>query len=371
MGEGDLVWERFGHNALYFQDVETGWEVAYHWGVFDFSQADFIPRLIRGTMLYSMGRADLDRALREYEAAGRPVWVQELNLTPPQSLELLRLVEENYLPENRAYPYDYYRNNCSTRIRDLLDQVLDGALGERFRADTTQVSFRWHTRRGLRPAPEYYLGIQLVLGPNADRPITVWEEMFLPMVLRDRIGEVQIPSWDGGTGSLVRETRMAVEDRGEAGPAAPPFALPWFMLVGLLWGGGILALSRQAPYLGWARRLGLGVLAGGWSLLATLAGILLLGAWIYTDHFFWYQNWNLLQVNPLFLPLPAAYLYFLVRGRFPAWGRRLALFLGFLSLVGVVVWLLPWLGQNNLEVLGLTVPVNLALASGASRLDRR
>jgi hypothetical protein len=371
MGEGDIVWERFGHNALHFQDLETGWEVAYHWGVFDFDQVDFIPRLIKGTMLYSMGPADLGRAVQEYEREGRPVWVQELALTPAQRLELLRLVEENARPENRDYSYDYYRDNCSTRIRDFLDQVLAGAVQAQFSSDTTEVTYRWQTRRGLREAPGYYLGIQFVLGPHADHLITVWEEMFLPLTLKDRIGEVRVPTEDGGTESLVREARLVVESRREDGPESPPFALPWFLLAGLLWGGGILALTGSGAGLGPGRRFGLVALAGGWSLVAALAGSLLLGAWLFTDHYFWYENLNLLQTNPLFLPLPFAFLSFLLRDRLPGWGRGLAVFLGVVSAAGVLVWLLPWPGQKNSELLGLTVPVNIALALCATRLGRR
>lgn len=371
MGEGDIVWERFGHNALHFQDVDTGWEVAYHWGVFDFGQVDFIPRLIKGTMLYSMGMADMTGAVRDYELAGRPVWVQELALTPAQRLRLLNLVEENALPENRDYRYDYYRDNCSTRIRDLLDQVLDGAVQARFSADTTAVTYRWHTRRGLKPAPGYYLGIQFVLGPNADQPITVWEEMFLPLTLKDRIAEVQVPTGSGGTGSLVREARLAVESRREPGPSQPPMAFPLFLLAGLLWGGGILALTGTGSELGTGRRVGLAALAGGWSLLAALAGSLLLGAWLFTDHYFWYKNLNLLQTSPLFFPLPIAFLLLLFRDRFPSWGRGLAVFLGVVSTAGVLIWLLPWPGQKNTELLGLTVPVNISLAICAIRLCRR
>jgi hypothetical protein len=280
-------------------------------------------------------------------------------------------VEENALPGNRDYRYDYYRDNCSTRIRDFLDQVLDGALHAQFSADTTDVTYRWHTRRGLRPAPGYYLGIQFVLGPNADRPITVWEEMFLPLVLKDRIGEVRVPAVSGGTESLVRQSRLVVESRRDAGPKSPPFAFPWFLLAGLLWGGGILILTGGGSDLGTGRRFGLAALAGGWSLLAALAGSLLLGAWLFTDHFFWYENLNLLQTSPLFFPLPVAFLLFLARNRFPGWGRRLAVLLGVLSVAGVLIWLLPWPGQKNAELLGLTVPVNLALAVCATRLGRR
>lgn len=368
IGQGDLVWERFGHNAILIQDSETGWERAYHWGVFSFQQVDFIPRLIKGTMLYGMGVSDLDTSLREYGYFGRPVWIQELALTPEERWELLNQVEENYLPENRDYRYDYYRDNCSTRVRDALDRVLDGRIRALFAADTTASSFRWHTRRILRDMPPYYLGIQLVLGPNADRPITTWEEMFLPPTLMERIGEVQVPGPDGGGRSLVVREGMLLDPGRPPPPTRPPFAFPLFLAVGVLWGAGLLASVGGGKALTAWRRAAVAVLGGGWSLLAGLGGSLLLGSWLFTDHYFWYANFNLFQMNPLFLPLPVAFMTVLVRGRMPRWGRNLSFILTVGALLGLALELLPGLGQRNGEILALTVPLNLSLWLGAVRL---
>lgn len=366
VGQGDLVWERFGHNFLLFQNVDTGEEVAYHWGVFNFQQVDFVPRLIRGTMLYGMGRTNLDTILMEYQSVGRPVWVQELALTPSQRWELLARTEENYLPANREYRYDYYRDNCSTRVRDALDRVLAGGLKAQFSNDTTAHSYRWHTRRVLQEMPLYYFGIQFVLGPNADRPITVWDEMFLPPALMDRVREVRVPSGVGGDRPLVVEERMLLDTGRPDPPVSPPFAMPFLLALGLLWGGGLILVSR--PKSGLPSRLGVVGFAGIWTLVAALGGSLLLGAWVFTDHFFWYQNFNLLQVNPLFLPLTVAFLFFLFRGRFPGWGRKLAAGLGGMALLGAFLYLVPGFGQKNGEILALTLPVDLALWVSAVRL---
>jgi len=371
IGQGDVVWERFGHNAILIQDEETGGEASFNWGVFSFGQVDFIPRLVRGTMLYSMGVFDPEASLLEYQQAGRPVWIQELALTPSQKWELRTLVEENALPENRDYRYDYYQDNCSTRVRDVLDRVLGGQLEDLFAADTTAFSYRWHTRRILRELPWYYLGIQFVLGPSADRPITVWEEMFLPLTLMEGVREVQVPDGNEGRRSLVSEERVLFEPGRPDPPTSPPFALPIFLAVGILWGCGLLWLIGTGSGLGVGRRLGVALLAGGWGLTAALSGSLLLGAWLFTDHVFWFANFNLLQVNPLFLLMVVAFLFFLFRGRFPKWGRDLALVLALTSVGGCALELFPGIGQKNLEILALTVPVNLALWAGAVRLHRR
>ena len=370
IGQGDVVWERFGHNAILIQDEDSGREASYNWGVFSFGQVDFVPRLIRGTMLYSMGVYDPDSSLAEYRRAGRPVWIQELALTPSQRWELLSLVEENALPENRDYRYDYYRDNCSTRVRDMLDRVLGGQLESQFSSDTTAATYRWHTRRLLRDLPQYYLGIQFVLGPTADDPITRWEEMFLPLSLMDGVREVQLPDGIGGFRSLVSGERVLFDPGRPEPPSSPPFAFPLFLAIGILWGGALLWLVGPGSCLGPGRRLGAALLAGGWGLIAGVGGSLLLGAWAFTDHVFWFSNFNLFQVNPLFFFLPVAFFIFLFKNRFPRWGVSLAMALGVASVLGVALELLPGLGQKNAEIIALTLPINLALWAGAVRIRR-
>ena len=362
--QGDLVWERFGHNALWVRDRETGEGEAYNWGLFSFFQEGFWLRLARGTMLYSMGPDDPMAMIEEARYFDRRVWLQELALTPAQKLELLAFVQLNALPQNRDYRYDYYRDNCSTRVRDALDRVLGGRIRESAEAVSTSHTYRWHTRRLLPAFPVEYAGIQLVLGAAADRPLTGWEEMFLPIRLMEELRDVEVPDGEGGMRPLVVQELQLLETTRDPIPTTPPFALPLFLMVGLFWGGGILVLSRRGPALGWVGRSGLAVLAGGWAIVAAGSGILLLGAWAFTDHVFWYRNLNLLQVNPLFLPVPVAFLIFLFKGVFPPWGRELAAALGVVAGVGFLIWLLPGQGQGNGEILALTLPVNLSLASG-------
>jgi hypothetical protein len=365
VGQGEAIWERFSHNAIWIRDQESGWEAAFNWGIFNFDQVDFIPRLIRGTMLYRMAPYDPQAFLEENRRENRAVWVQELALTPEEKWDLLTFVEWNAQPENMYYRYDYYRDNCSTRVRDALDRVLGGRIRVVAEADTTAHTYRWHTRRLLRDDPLVYLGIQTVLGPAADRPLTEWEEAFLPLRLMDLVRDIEVPDGTGGMRPLVVEERQLLGTTRPPVPAEPPFALPWFLLAGLLLGAGILALSRKGTDLAFLGRLALWALAGGWSLVAGLAGTLILGAWLFTDHSFWYWNLNLLQVNPLFFPLFLAFLLFLLRGVYPRWARDTAAGLGVMAGLGLLASLLPVTGQANGEILALTLPLNGALALGS------
>ena len=104
--------------------------------------------------------------------------------------------------------------------------------------------------------------------------------------------------------------------------------------------------------------------------MAGVGGILLLGAWAFTDHTFWYANFNLFQVSPFSLLLLPAFIIFLARTSFPRWGLYLAVVLGLASLLGAALEALPGVGQRNAEILALTLPVNLAIWAGAVRLRR-
>ncbi len=366
MGPGDAIWERFRHNAIWIRNRTTGTGAIYNWGIFDFDQVDFIPRLIRGTMLYSMAAYQrTDAFVEAYRRVNRSVWIQELALTPEEKVDLLAFARWNARPENRDYRYDYYRDNCSTRVRDALDRVLKGRIREVAEADTTRHTYRWHTRRLLQAVPAAYAGIQLVLGAAADRPLTRWEEMFLPRVLMEEVRRVEVPDGQGGMRSLVIHEEELVTSTRAPLPDAPTLAFPLFLLAGLVFGGVILTLSRGGGPRGWPGRLALSTLAGTWFLAAAAAGLLLAGAWAFTDHVFWYRNLNLLQVNPLALPLPVAYVIYAARGGFPRWARDMAAALAVLSGVGVLLWVLPGFRQANGEILALTVPVNLSLALGA------
>jgi hypothetical protein len=368
---GDAIWERFGHNGLWIHDATTGEDVLWEWGLFSFRQESFILRLIRGTMLYGMGGRYLEPMLGFYRSQNRPVWAQELALTPDQERELQRLVWVNAQPENAQYTYHYYTDNCSTRARDALDAVLDGQLRASFEGVTTGATWRWHTRRLLRPDPLAEAGLQVVLGNPGDEPISAWQEMFLPMQMRRHFSQATVDV-DGEIRPLVvRETQLLESTRPPAGAAPANRWLP-AVLLGLGLAGALVALGRwTARSLRRGRTLGVRILGmgiAGWSLVAGLLGWILILAWAFTDHDFWRWNENLFQTSPLLLAGPILAIP-MIRGRAPSAAmRRLFRWVAVLALAGVLLKVLPWLGQQNWEVVAVALPVNLALAWVVDRL---
>ncbi|MGH7629774.1 MAG: DUF4105 domain-containing protein [Gemmatimonadales bacterium] len=365
MGVGVRVWERFGHNAILVEDRQRGTRTAYNYGLFDFRQENFLLRFIQGRMWYWMQGLEADAMIGSYVRDNRSVWIQELDLPPDARVALRDFLVWNARPENRYYRYDYYRDNCSTRVRDALDRALGGRLRARTDTVPTGTTYRFHTARLTADDVPLYTGLAVALGESVDHPITAWEEMFLPLSVREWARRMTIADSAGRERPLVRAERTVFTSSVAEPRERPPARIPDYLAAGVLLGGLLLGLTGSAPKaFGW-----LGTI---WAFAAGGAGLVLTLLWAFTDHTVAHRNENLLQTSlflvPLVILLPAA-----AAGR--PWARRPALMLGALvaisSLAGVLLQGLPGFDQQNGEVLGLAVPANLGLAWGISRLVTR
>jgi hypothetical protein len=367
MGPGEAIWERFSHNAIWIRDTRSGTDVAYNWGIFDFRQEDFIQRLARGRMLYAMKGFDMGRMAADYRAQNRSVVVNALNLSPAQRLDLQRVVQAMDTDENRHYRYDYYRDNCSTRIRDVLDAVLGGQIRTQTEHLARGTTYRWHTRRLLAPVLWAYLGIQFVVGNTGDEELSAWDEMFLPLLLQRHLEEVRVEMEDGSMQPLLGASEILFASSREPIPTVPPDTFPRSLVWGLLIAAVFVFLGRLSARGSGAGTWGLAVLGGAWSALLGVLGSGLILAWIFTDHVFWRWNENLFQFNPLGLLL-AFGLLAAARGRGTEGAVRWARLAAGLAVAGVVLQVLPGLDQINGDMLAMTVPAHLALAWAATRL---
>lgn len=371
IGPGALVWDRFGHNAIWVQDPERGIDSLYNYGIYDFRQESFILRFVRGRMLYQLASGDPDRAFRYYRSVNRSIWVQELNFTPAQRTELRDFLLWNDLPENRDYRYDYYYDNCSTRIRDALDRVLGGPIRRQTERVPIAATFRFHTQRLASHNVWYYTGLLMALGPLVDRPITAWDEMFLPMSLREHLRNVTVSTADGSVQPVVTSERTLFESTATPASETPPAWLLGYLIVGLVLAGGLLWLGGNAA--GSKRsRVGFAALATFWTFLVGVLGTVLFGIVTATDHTAAYWNENLFLFNPLSLCLAVA-VPLLAAG--VGWIGRpavvLAVAVAGLSALGFVAQALPWLDQVNGQLYALVLLPNIAVGVGVYRFPRR
>ncbi|MFL5618671.1 MAG: DUF4105 domain-containing protein [Gemmatimonadaceae bacterium] len=363
-GLGQEVFERFGHNAIWVHDRATGTDSTYDWGNFSFRQPGFIRRFLTGDTRYSMEGRDANAMVEYYRSLGRPITVQRLNLAPQQKRALRDFLRWNALEENKYYRYDYFVDNCSTRLRDALDRTLGGALRAATDSLRTPLSYRRESVRltdGVRPIQT---GIDIALGRPADVPLTVWESFFIPMRLRDAVRGLAVPNGARGERVPLVESERALEPY----PGTPRVVerataprLVWRLLVvGLVLGAlvagiRIMAVSRRGAV--W----GLAVVAAAWSLLCGVIGVILVLAWTATRHVFWAWNENLFLASPLSLLLVVLLPMTLLRGRGARATHGVTLAVLVLSLVGLVLAVLPG-GQENRAIVALFLPVHVAIA---------
>jgi hypothetical protein len=369
MGPGRNIWDRFGHTAIWIADTVAGTGKAYNYGLFDFGQDDFILRLLRGRMWYWMAPFPAEPYIGSYIRDDRSVWVQELDLDREQRLALQEFLDWNALDENRFYGYDYYRDNCSTRVRDALDRIVGGAIRRATDTVATGTTYRSHTRRLLAPAPLAYTGTQLALGAPTDRELSLWEAMFVPMEMQRAIRDVHLSASGGGTRPLVRAEYTLHATSTFAERAAPPTWWPVYLAIGLLIGTAFALLPRGD---GRARGRGFAMLAGVWCTVIGFVGVIMTGLWALTEHVATYRNENLLQANLLILPL-ALLAPRLAAGA--AWAARpaelLAAAVALLSAAGLALQALPGFSQSNGEIVALMVPANIGLWLGVRALAAR
>ena len=380
-GPGSEVWERFGHNALWIHDPASGRDVAYHYGLFDMSEEGFLLNFLKGRMWYSMGAADARLLIDAYRRAGRSGTVQELALTGSEVAALSDYLEWNMRPENRVYRYDYFRDNCSTRIRDVLDRVLDGALSSALGGRETPITWRQEALALTSEDELLTAGMDLGLGPLSDRDITRWDLAFIPMRLRDDVRELQVTR-DGVARPLVVAERslpaVGAPDESRAVPTGRVSGrVAWMLLLGIAIGGFLAIcgwLSMRSAETGAARglaRWALALVGASWGLVAGVLGAILLALWALTDHEFAHANENLLQTNPLALALVVLVPLAVLRG-----GSRtafhVAAVLAGLSVLGLVLHPLPLTPQDNLAVIAFALPVHAGLlhALARRRVDR-
>ncbi|WP_233841096.1 DUF4105 domain-containing protein [Dyella sp. 2HG41-7] len=354
-GPGDIYWERFGHDAIELRDTVSGEEIDFNYGVFNFDEKNFFFNFARGRMHYLIDAEVTTDEESFYQQAGRSITKQKLALTPQQAAALRDFLFWNLRPENAVYNYDYYVDNCTTRVRDALDRALGGAIKARLTQSPGGMTYRQQTNRLMSAQPWLMLILDLGLGPYADQPLNAWQESFLPEELQKSLRNVAVPDGHGGTQPLVQNEARLSPNRLDVPPvAAPDLRIP-LGIAGLIFAALIAIASRRA-------RLAFALLSSLYLILAGLVGIVMLILWTLTAHHSAWANANLLLFNPL--------AFLLVRTTWrahhyitPSRLANGALMVQLIALlVALLAHLLPGVVQQNQPWILFALPIWLALA---------
>ncbi|MCA9640410.1 MAG: DUF4105 domain-containing protein [Polyangiaceae bacterium] len=262
MGPGKDLFERFGHAAVCVESRERG--RCYNYGTTDFqTPPEKIGwEFIRGNSRFWVAIWPRDRMLRAYISTDRDVFRQVLPLTPEQTRRVIARLEEDSREENRYYRYHHFDDNCTTRIRDVIDDATGGAFLKGADA-SAGVTRRELGAQGLAEWPLAIAAGQLFAGPRLDRDMTRNEAMFLPSNLRAEL-----------TSELGAKPERVNSRRGPPFPARPGPTWHYFMSLALGLTLPLVAVGRRGRFARVAVVLcgtilgALGVLVWGLSLLA-------------------------------------------------------------------------------------------------------
>lgn len=364
-GHGTEVPSYFGHSAILVEDSRLNFSRVYNFGMFDFGPG-LITRFLMGRLYFWVGDFSLEGTINYYIASNRDIRVQMLDLSETDKELIAEKLALNVLPENRYYLYDHYFDNCSTRIRDLIDNILNGQL-YKFSNRPGRMTLRDHTKRHSQRNFLLNFGMMFLMGPLIDQEISIWDEMFLPMEMEQALFEFSYIDDNGELRPLVKYESIFYEAHDRDPVLHAPFP-EWHktLIIGLI----SILLSFALAWLYCDRPTRLSSIAFGvynfaiGSLLGSL-GILLSFMWVFTDNVVTYGNQNLLLANPISVfavPLSIAVLTRSFKY------MKLLLYVWIISAsmsgVALLLKLFPFSvsTQDNHMFLALFVPLNIGLA---------
>jgi hypothetical protein len=208
---GTEIYSIYGHNALRVVDRYSGTDMVYNWGVFDFETPNFAWKFARGRLDYMIDMGTMNSFFRLYFYEKRGVMSQRINLSPENVRKLLELIEENLKPENVKYSYDFFYDNCATRIRDILENAADGRIHYPPDIESPkQQTFRDMIGEYQKSYKWLKFGIDLALGSPCEKKVSFRQKMFLPLELQECLSKAVIHT-DGRMVPLLQNPEILID----------------------------------------------------------------------------------------------------------------------------------------------------------------
>jgi hypothetical protein len=369
MGPGDELYFWWGHIAMVIEDSETGRSSFYDYGLFSFDNENFFFNFAFGRLLYSCGVSPTDRNLAVYRYTNRSIVMYDLDIPPETRAKVKNFADINVLPENRDYFYHHFKDNCSTRIRDLIDIATDGQFSGQFKDAPGRYTYRQHVRRHTWFSPVMDWALNFWMGQVIDRPVTIWEEMFLPAEVGNRIEDFWYTDVNGVNRKLVisKETLNEAVKRPavlEVPRKQWPRELVFSICLSLVFGFFFYLQHKNKN----AGRILAGISMGFAGFVFGFASLLLYFMNLFTNHDYTFENYNMLFATPLLLAALPLGIYYAVSknaDRLPVYGAWLRL-IWLLTVIGILISMFiklfpPFYQQNQTDQM-LMLPIALTFA---------
>jgi Domain of unknown function (DUF4105) len=277
------IWEAFGHTSIRIVDSVHHTDLAYNYGTFNGYDQNFELKFMRGKLLYFLDVYPYTDFVKEFTADNRGLQEQVLLLTADQKLALQDYLDEMALPQNRYYKYDFFFDNCCTRVRDIFLKIYGADFRYGHVLPQARLSFRDITNRYLYQPHWERVGINILLGSKVDKPMTDLDIMFLPDYLRNGIAGATV------NGKQVAEPITAILQGAPMSPPPPNWPLILLSIVAV-----VTIIGLVVP----AFRLVGEVMSRLLLFVSGLLGCIILFMWLGTDHQACRDNYNVLWALP-------------------------------------------------------------------------
>ncbi|MFK7873764.1 MAG: DUF4105 domain-containing protein [Oligoflexales bacterium] len=366
-----------GHALLRAHDLSTGEDVVYNWGTFDFDAPNFEWKFYQGSLLYRMMVLPTRRWLAsDMRRNPRYTLQDKLNLTTRQKTKLEAILQWWNQPENNQYHYHIWANNCSTKIRDILDKILQGQMHVKFENKIIHQTFRHLWQQTFAHWSSIVFSVNLTLNAKADLPISEWDRMFIPEYMRLSLSEMLAVDDEGHLTSepfLLPPTVLLADQP----PQLQPYK-PWEFWISAIW-AFLSTLCGIVIFKKWnlIRRLLLPVTAISWAIPSSVVGSLLILNSLFTSReylFFPATLWLFWPIDFLFLLAVPAWL----KGQLPNHNRgygKLLFLLCRTHMIAHCLYLTLWLLQvieSDIQAIAMTMaPASLLIIATLDRLGLR
>jgi hypothetical protein len=342
---GTETYSVWGHSALRIVIGKDQSDMVYNWGVFDFSTPNFAWKFAKGHLNYMLGVYPYDRFLQDYMLSNRSVWSQEVNFEPVEKFRLMLLLQENMKPENRYYRYDFFYDDCSTRIRDIIEKILANKLIYPPDEPANAPTFREKIGEYLINYPWLRMGVDLLMGVQGERKTSFRDRMFLPNDLQHNLTQAVV-NRDRKMTPLLRKAETVLDfplPEKKSGSLTSPLSIFSLLLIVIII---LSALLRNSPVMNF---IDIAIF-----LTFSIIALLMLFLNFFTDHEQMKTNLNIIWLNPILFIC----LYSLIFGKEGKLWFRIVFVLSLMFLLLIIIF--PGAFNSSFLLLVLTLMIRSA-----------
>ena len=280
--------DAFGHSGIRVIDRELNYDVVFNFGIYDFQAPNFYSNFVKGRPIYSLGINNYNRFLNNYQNQNRGIVEHKIQISNNKKDDVIRLLLENSKQENKFYIYDYFNDNCSTKVADLFIANLNDTYSTEIDLSSkSNVSYRSLIYEMIPKNSWGSLGIDICLGSIIDQDINYRQTFFLPSMFGNFLDRIE------SSNPEIIESKFILESQDTSEESALNLTKPMFVLFLI---STIIVLITFRDFRNNRQTKVLDVLLIS---ITSIIGLLISYLWFFSDHSAASQNYNILWASPL------------------------------------------------------------------------